>query len=408
LYGFGTTIGAINSHEQIFTLLDMPYPFNVLIDNYLEKEKKTKILIPTQIQGRIYYLYGVNNPRLSFAINVSNFQFPTFDLNHVSLHYNGEKKELEGKMAVSLASNAFEFDTEIKFSNGTLDKLIINVSKDILVGNTGFKITSIGGGIDDFSGPDWKIKAQGNVESLLEIPHFGPVFSGDELAISIAPFSQFVASGKFSILKHEVANGRITYLSSKGCFSIKGGVNFGDILVGNLHSSLSRFHFTGIVSGRLKTPSDLPWSYKYLQNRTIAWVVAKINTNVITMEMDFHGISLAQKLSFNYDAFPYFSYSIGHNLNSLTKILKSTESRTYSVPEGTENLLIVVGNDSYLFDVSAKSPSGIQFNQANTVYLQYPETKQTVMIIRNPEPGNWVIDTDETGEFTYQGPSRHR
>ncbi len=402
LYGFGAKIGAVGSNRVNFTLVDLPYPLNVIVDHYLEAGKNSRVLVPSEIEGSVRYDYDVHNPRYSFHISTSYFKLPTFDLKNVSVTYDGIKDEMGGSLTLAIFGGSFEFDTEIKFSKGTLDKLILNVSKEIYLGSTGLKITSIGGGVEDFSGPNWKIRAQGNIESLLTVPVFGAVYSGEELGISVAPFSQFEASGKFFLLKSEIAKGRIAYITRNGCFSISGNVNFGDVLSGTLHSSLSYKQLTGIVTGVIKTPSVLPWSFKYLQNKTIASVVAKIDNNVITTEMDFYGIPLAQKLVFNSASFPYFEYSIGKNLNALTRVLKSTQSQTYTVPDKTPNLMIVAGNDAYLFDIWAKSPTGTRFDRQNAVYLQYPETKQTVLIIRNPEPGDWTIETDEKSTFTYQ------
>jgi hypothetical protein len=123
---------------------------------------------------------------------------------------------------------------------------------------------------------------------------------------------------------------------------------------------------------------------------------------VISCETDFFGIPLAQKLTFNRPDFPYFSYEIGENLNSLTRILKSTMSESYNVPEKTVQILIVAGNDQSLFDISAISPSGTTFDRSNTVYQQYDETKQTVMIVRDPEPGTWQMRADTDGAYQFE------
>src|SRR5690606_17585152 len=143
-----------------------------------------------------------------------------------------------------------------------------------------------------------------------------PVLKGEGLGISIAPFSQFEASGSLLLFDFPIAQGSCKYISRNNCISLKGSVNFSDILVGSLHASLqSTSKFSGIVNGVIKTPTTLPWKFKYLQNKTIASIIAMVDNTSISCEMDFYGMSIAHKITFNgSDQFPYFSYAIGDNL----------------------------------------------------------------------------------------------
>lgn len=330
------------------------------------------------------------------------FILPTFTLKDINLRYDGVKEEMEGSVKLSAGYGRFEFDADVMFSRGRIDRLVLNMGTAFPLGWTGLNVTSIGGGVEDFTSENWKVVAKAGLESVLSYPYVGPMFSSEEMAVKVAPFSQFEASGNFSVFGAEVANGIVKYVNSKNCLTVQGNVNFGDVLVGSLRSSLTSNRYSGIINGVIKTPSELPWKFKYLQNKTIASILATIDNNVVSCETDFLGIPLAQRLTFNNPDFPYFSYEIGENLHSLTRILKSTMSESYTVPDKTAQILIVAGNDQSLFDISAVSPSGTKFNKANTVYQQYDETKQTVLIVRDPEPGVWQISADTDGEYQFE------
>lgn len=403
LYGFGTATGSVtHGGSQYFTFADFPFPFSEIIDYYMELAEKDETPIPTKIRGSVFYNKNVDDPTYSFNMQLYQFVLPTFTLKDILIRYDGVKEEMEGSVKLSTGYGRFEFDADVIFSRGKIDKLILNMGTGFPLGWTGLNVTSIGGGVEDFTSENWKVVAKAGLESVISYPYIGPLFSSEEMSLKVAPFTQFEASGNFSVFGAEVAKGTVKYVNSKNCLTVQGNVNFGDILVGSLRSSLTSSYYSGIINGVIKTPSELPWKFKYLQNKTIASILATLNNNVISCETDFFGIPLAQKLTFNSPDFPYFTYEIGENLNSLTRVLKSTMSDSYNVPENTAQILIVAGNDESLFHVSAISPSGKTFGRSNTAYQQYDETKQTVMIVRDPEPGVWKLSADTDGDYQFE------
>ncbi|MCX6278276.1 MAG: T9SS type A sorting domain-containing protein, partial [Bacteroidetes bacterium] len=114
-------------------------------------------------------------------------------------------------------------------------------------------------------------------------------------------------------------------------------------------------------------------------------------------------LNLAQRITFGKASFPWFHYELGSNLKSLFQIWKGprngSQAIIFEVPENASQL-IVVAMDSInpqLFDFSLISPTGKIYNSGNTSYQQFPDSKQTLMMVDMPIDGDWQFITAYTG-----------
>ncbi len=432
--------------DQKFSFKNMPFPLDKIF-KYIEDTD-------TESNGEFlhYSVYGVkrfrNNGIIEYSFkfsSVSSFYFGAFSIVEPTVFYDGINKKMGGSFKLKIPGRAggtpnlgsekagetqvvlkdntgeivgqttlenvlkeskskyfggaefLELGMDIEFLNGNIDKLVLSISSDIPIGASGLKITSIKGGLESISS-DMTISAKVDIATSVEVPGLGPVVELSDFGIAISPTYKMEGAGTFKIFGNECADGSLKYNARVSAINLHGKLNLGGILVGNVKSTLTGTSFTGIMNATLKTPSDLPWRLKFLSNKTIGAVMASINNEVMEANFMFSDFTIAQRLVFGNQSFPYFHYYIGRNLDNLYKVVKSGQMQ-FEIPENTLQVMIVAGNDIQLFDYSVTDPLGNEFTKDNTLYHQYADALQTIMVIKKPEKGIWKFNTDQNGEI---------
>ncbi len=435
--------------QQSFGFNNMPFPLNKIFKYLNDKDDNDENeYVSFSVGGVKEYCHDRRNHTntVNYSFNFSNdgtFSFGAFSIKEPKVYYDGSKNKMGGSFKVKIPGSGYdnlasaktknisvlvknsrgdsiattsleqlfkegqgrwwgtkflELGMDIEFLNGNIDKLILSLTTEIPLGTSGLKITSISGGVDAIS-TDMKIHAKMDIATSVEVAGFGPVVELKDFGVTIAPLHLFEGSGNFNLFGYPCANGSLKYNAKMGAISLHGDINLGDILIGNVKSSLSGTSFTGVITATIKIPEKLPWSVRFLSNRTLAAATATINNEVISTSMYYHDFSIAQKIVFGKKEFPYFNYYLGTNLQNLHHIFKDG-SIEFQVPENTSQILLVTGNDNNLFDFSVISPSNVEYSKENSQYEQFRESLQSTMIIKSPEQGTWKFKTSQQGKVT--------
>ena len=319
-----------------------------------------------------------------------------------------EKTDFEGflRMQKTFGLSLLKVGMEIEFISGAINKLIVTIGAKIPLGPTGLFITEMTGGVDDLTDPDnWKIIANVNIETGLEIsPELGSPIKLDDFGAEVHPMSYFKGGGAFQIFNETVANGFIEYDGSLQSLSGTSTLNLLDMLVGNNAFSLQGGQFSGSSNATLKTPDDLPWWLNWAENIVIGSAEVDFNNYHIQSMAYLIGLSIAQKMEFGKETFPWFHYYLGPNYGFMAQIWKGyrkgKQAIDFQVQENIGQLLLVAGDsiNNQLFDFTITDPLGNIYDSLNTNYQKFENTSQTIMIVNNPMDGEWSFSTDYTGD----------
>lgn len=313
--------------------------------------------------------------------------------------------EFVGKMRAS-GFELLSFGAQIEFIQGAINKIIITIGTKVPIGPTGLFITEITGGLDDLATDKWKIIANVDIETGVEVPALGSPVKFDDFGVIIQPWEVFTGSGAFEVFKQKVAKGYIKYNAPIKALSGNCELGLSNILSGKINLSLQGGKINGSGIMTLKTPDNLPWYLLWAQNIRIGSAFTELNNQYIQSEVRLPGISLAQKMEFGKQSFPWFHLYLGINLKNLVQVWKGTkEGKTalnFNVPENSGQLLVVAMDsiDPKLFDFVLQSPNGQLIDHSNAYYYeQNAEHKQTIMSIKQPFPGEWLLLTTYDGEI---------
>ena len=299
----------------------------------------------------------------------------------------------------SLGTKFFKIGMDIEFLSGKINKLIIRLGAPVPIAATGLFITEMTGGVSELQSDNWKLHAYVDIEPGLELP----VIKLNDFGVEIAPFSYLKGRGSFEFFNHEISNGFVEYDDFKSSLAGAFTMNLADICTGRNEFSLRKGSFHGGGNVTLKTPATLPWWLKWAENQVLSSAEASIDNQYIRTQARFLGLSLASKLEFGNPNRPYFHFYLGANFETMKKIWKGTKGEKqvyeFQVPENSSQIFIVAGNDANLFDFVAIDPNVKIFNDQNTIYHEFENSLQTVMIINAPASGNWEFQTSQTGDI---------
>ena len=297
------------------------------------------------------------------------------------------------------------FGVQIEFVPGGINKLIVHLEGSIPIGATGLRITEMNGGVEDVQ-TQLKVRASVNIETLLpEFPVIGPLISFEDFGIVARPFSYLRGEGTFKVCSYDVAGGFLEFDGTKNRASMAAGgyLNLADLMIGDIKVSLSGSGFNGSGLVTVKTPNDLPRLFDFVENQVITQGRLAIDNESFATQVQWKGVSLAQKILFGNPSFPGFHYYIGFNLEHMLKVFKTSKSNRqvieYLVPENCPQMIVVSGNESHLFDFSIQSPSGKVYDSTDIGYHRFESSLQTILIVDLPEPGTWQFETEEIGEI---------
>ncbi|MBN3036556.1 MAG: carboxypeptidase regulatory-like domain-containing protein [Bacteroidales bacterium] len=313
------------------------------------------------------------------------------------------------EMQELFGSKLIEVGMQIEFVQGAINKLIISLGAKIPLDATGLFITEMSGGVDDLAIPgEWKIVAAVDIETGLEIPVLGSPIKFNDFGISIHPFSYFHGSGEFELFGHTVADGFITYDHSKKSLEGESNLNLYEILIGHNYINLKGGDFSGGCMATLKTPPDLPWPIKWASNQVFGSAEVNISNYHMLSQVELGSLSLAQKIQFGKQGFPWFHYYLGPNYNFLIKIWKGNidgkQAITFQVQENTHQIAVFAGDtiNHSIVDFIVTDPLGRIYDQGNTQYYHFPETDQTMMVIDFPMDGDWTFETPYVGPLAFE------
>lgn len=308
-----------------------------------------------------------------------------------------------------------EFEVLMEFTDGgQWNSFAISLSgMDIPIFNTGTYIREIHGGVYDRMVNDMKVEASIDVglHSDLDIGTLGPFIYIDDLGAVIKPWYYFEGSGDIQVFKHTMAGAKFYYDAKKECMSLEGRLQLttqendpgSAIIEGKLYGNLSGPHFNAGLQCQLKTPDDLPWYLNWAENWRIADFEASIKDMSLSGRAQLYGLSLATRLTYGKETFPYFHFYIGRNFRHLYTIFKGSrngrQAIDFQVPENTGQIFAVSGNDSNLFDFTLTDPNGTVYDSAYGGYHTFPSSLQSVMVIDYPIPGTWSYATSQEGHI---------
>ncbi|MBN2765517.1 MAG: T9SS type A sorting domain-containing protein [Paludibacteraceae bacterium] len=455
VYGFPIEITSIGEFPNMnlvtnvgYTFKELPVPFQQVLDyakdNYVSMKGEL-----------LYYHPGESFYSNAFNLNLSSLNMKAFSLQNISLTYNQTQDELVGSFYLSIPGEGFEavakqmnlsdnskiivinnedtiestvakVNNDIQgfigslqlgviaeFRNGGIDKFVLSIGSKIPIGASGLFITEMTGGVEDFTSDSWKALANVDIETGLDLPIVGSPIKINDFGVKIAPMSEFEGSGSLEVFGSPTANATMAFNFEKGLFHVNSGVNIANILTGTMSATLQRANFKGTITGNIQTPETLPWGLGWAANTKISSVTADIDNAVIHTKGQVWKFTLAQKIEFGNPSFPYIYYSIGRNYDNLYSILKSpgydnsysmmkSSTKPFDVPHGAQEIMLVAGTETELIDFSAKSPSGKIYTKNNSEYQNFPAAKQSVMSLKDPEPGKWEVFTDYNADFLFE------
>ena len=172
-----------------------------------------------------------------------------------------------------------------------------------------------------------------------------------------------------------------------------------------LYTSMRKDRFRGKSSMSLNTPEIDLWALRFISDRKIGYVKAYIkNSNRFRAKAKFKysrwcdPLKFAIQLKFGSSySYPYFKFYAGRNFNHLRRYVKGVQEGKqvieFEVKENSSQLMVVAGDDNTLFDFTVTDPDGVVYDSTNASYFQSETTKQTVMTIKDPTPGDWDFYT---------------
>jgi hypothetical protein len=164
--------------------------------------------------------------------------------------------------------------------------------------------------------------------------------------------------------------------------------------------------FTGGGTCSVTTP-DLIFPFEFLSNLRLSYAEVLFSNYEIRAVTPYPPLflSVAHKLEFGKEGFPWFHYYIGGNYENLIKIWKgmSQDGRDmtdFIVRENAQQLLVVSRGTTGLIDFYLQDPQGAVYDSTNSYYEYFPEVNETVMTVNQPVEGTWTFITPDT--ISYQ------
>ena len=458
--GFGIKLGGIEvdkeeDYVRISAIAKMPFPINK-VDEKLKKDNSNNLSgYVEKIAGGLI-LSKQNGVQYDVNIDIANINIGIVSIEELNLYFNTNTqtygggftinipgKDMQGKNSMSadsltpdfgqlpveirneeglvidslnmnefvgkMRASGFEllsFGAQIEFIQGAINKIIITIGTKVPIGPTGLFITEITGGLDDLASDKWKIIANVDIETGVEVPALGSPVKFDDFGVTIQPWEVFTGSGAFEVFKKKVANGYIKYNAPLKAITGNCELSLANVLNGKINLSLQGGKINGSGNMSLHTPDNLPWHLLWAENKKIGSVNVALDNLCIQGEAKLYGIPLAQKMKFGKQSFPYFHLFLGRNLTNLEQVWKGRkEGKTalnFNVPENSGQLLVVAMDtlDPKPFDFVLQSPNGQLIDHSNAYYYeQNAEHKQTIMSIKQPFPGEWLLLTTYDGEI---------
>ena len=242
-----------------------------------------------------------------------------------------------------------------------------------------------------------------DIETGLEIPGLGNPIKFNDFGVLIHPWSYFKGSGSFVLFEEPVSDGYIEYDHSLSSLKAECSLDLYGILKGEQIMNLQGGLLSGSAMLSVQTPDDLPWYLSWAENIVVGSAYTELHNYTFQSVVDLPLISLAQRLTYWKNSFPFIHYELGRNLKHLHQIWKgqreAKQSIIFQVPENSSSIMVVAMDsiNPQLFDFTLINPSGKIFNSSNTSYQQYPDAKQTVMLVDMPVDGDWLFLTEYTG-----------
>jgi hypothetical protein len=302
-----------------------------------------------------------------------------------------------------LGLNYLSLGFEIEFLQGSINKLIVTLGAKIPLFSTGLFITEMTGGVDELASEDWKVLANVDVETGLELPVVGSPVKIDDMGAVIHPWSYFKLAGSLEIFGQTASDASIVYDHKLRALNAQCNMNLLDIYKGDYKFSIQGGNISGSSMLSLQTPDDLPFGLGWAENIRIGSSLVEFHNLTMQSEVNLGLISLAQRVTFGKQGFPWFHYALGPNLKNLIQIWKGQrngkQSITFEVPENASELMVVASDtiNPQLFDFTLISPTGKNFDSVNTAYQKFPSAMQTVMVVKMPADGQWQFVTAYTG-----------
>lgn len=448
--GFSIKCGIITFHNdylEVGALAEMPYPIDQVFEYIQENATGIMPLYLEEISGALHY-YANSPVEKGFDIDDLQANFMIFAIHDLDIYYNsseelfgggfklkipGIPENLRGETSEEFAdvkvtivdengkyrdktsltelieiqrlfgAEFLEIGMQMEFIQGALNSLVISVSSDIPIGTTGLFITEMAGGVEDLQTENWLILASVDIETGLEVPVLGPAVKLEDLSARIHPMNYFYGSGGIEVFSYELSEGFIEFDGQKNAFNAEGVLNLADMIYGRQYTTISYGYFEGGGTMIVSTPTDLPWFLNWAENITFGSADVEVNSFYMQSQFEYYGLSLAQRAQYGKQTFPWFHYYLGGNYENLYQIWRGMrEGRqviTFEVPPNTGQLLVVAGNDIELFDYELETPGGLIYNEDNCNYNQFESSLQTVVVIDNPQAGDWDFVTDEEGEI---------
>ena len=311
----------------------------------------------------------------------------------------GEFTEMQDFLGLNYLSLGFE----IEFLQGSINKLIVTLGAKIPLFSTGLFITEMTGGVDELASEDWKVLANVDIETGLELPVVGSPVKIDDMGAVIHPWSYFKLAGSLEIFGQTASDASIVYDHKLRALNAQCNMNLLDIYKGDYKFSIQGGNISGSSMLSLQTPDDLPFGLGWAENIRIGSSLVEFHNLTMQSEVNLGLISLAQRVTFGKQGFPWFHYALGPNLKNLIQIWKGQrngkQSITFEVPENASELMVVASDtiNPQLFDFTLISPTGKNFDSVNTAYQKFPSAMQTVMVVKMPADGQWQFVTAYTG-----------
>ncbi len=293
---------------------------------------------------------------------------------------------------------------EIEFLQGSINKLIVTLGAKIPLFSTGLFITEMTGGVDELASEDWKVLANVDIETGLELPVLGSPVKIDDMGAVIHPWHYFKLAGGLKIFEQPASDASIVYDNNLRALQAQCNMNLLDIYKGDYKFSIQGGNISGSSMVSLQTPDDLPFGLGWAENIRIGSTLVEFHNLTMQSQVKLGLTSLAQRVTFGKQGFPWFHYALGPNLKNLIQIWKGQrngkQAITFEVPENASELMVVASDtiNPQLFDFSLISPSGKIFDSANTAYQKFLSSTQTVMVVKTPADGEWQFITPYTDD----------
>jgi len=431
-----------------FFIVQMPYPINMII-NYLQDKEDLPSLL-SEIGGSIIY-NKTSGIGIAADIEGISCKFGLFDIKDLHLYFNTVEQIYGGGLTLKIpgsldrnnndndndslfnkpipikvinesgdtahynnledfvymqrafGADFLEFGFDIEFVQGGINSLMLHFSTKIPIDATGLFITEISGGVTDLQTNDWRIHGSIDISAGLELPVVGEPLMIDDLGFETHPVDYFKGSGTVKVFGWDAAGGYLEYIPPKSALNIETHINIFNILRGKTYFNLRHKDFTGEGTCSLTTP-DLPMPFRFLSNLNIGFAEVFFSNYEIRSLIDVLHVSLAQKMEFGNQYFPYFHYYVGRNYDHPHKVWKGRsldgkDMTDFLVYQNTPQLLVVTEGTTGTIDFYLQDPNGVVYDSTKCHYARFPDVNETVMTVEQPLEGTWTFITADTMQY---------